>query len=161
MVWYNHGKLTLLDPSHTTAPVVGEAPFALLTDRIVPGLMKTTYSINIDTDLDYADITTSGIVATSYIEPGNASSSQLASKTVAVDNANDRAEFDAVDLVYTAIGNGSNDTFDQIVITREQDAGATEGNTLLLAHATVASTTTNGGNITLVWNAEGILQVTA
>jgi len=158
MVWYNHGKGLILDPNLSP---VGEGPLLLLSDRVVPGLMKTSYSINIDTDVDYDDISVSGIVATSYVEPGNASSLELAGKGTVVDTGNDRAEFDATDLVYTAIGNGANDTFDQIVITREQDAGITEANTMLIAHATVSSTTTNGGNITLVWNAEGILQITA
>ncbi len=158
MVWYNNGKVIILDPSFAG---VGEAPLELLLDRIVPGLMKTTYSIDIDADLQYDDISASGIVATNYIEPGNASSVELGTKATTVDNTNDRAEFDAADTVYTSHGNGANDTFDQIVITREQDASISEANTQLIAHTTVSSTTTNGGNITLVWNAEGILQITA
>lgn len=159
MVWFNQGKVMLLDPSFAG---VGEPPLALLLDRIVPGLMKVAYTVNIDTDIDYDDISASGIVATSYVEPGNASSLELASKVTAVDLANDRAEFDAADRVYTGIGNGANDTFDTVVITREQDASITEANTLLIAVAEgLSATTTNGGNITLVWNAEGILQITA
>lgn len=155
--WFNTGKAIILDPSYSG---VGESPLQLLLDRVVPGLMKTSYTPDIDTHINYDDISASGIVATNYVEPGNASSNALASKTIAVDNTNDRAEFDAADLVYTSIGNGSNDTFDVIVITREQDASISEANTFLIAYADVASTTTNGGNITLVWNAEGILQLT-
>ena len=119
------------------------------------------YVVNVDTDIDYDDISANGLVATSYVEPGNASSLELLSKATVVDLPNDRAEFDAADLVYTGIGNGTNDTFDTVVISREQDASITEANTLLLAVAEgLSATTTNGGNITLVWNAQGILQLT-
>ena len=69
-------------------------------------------------------------------------------------------KFDAADPVYATIGNGANDTFDQIVVIREQDAGVTNANTELLATAFVPSTTTNGGNITLIINVEGLLQLT-
>lgn len=157
MVWYNHAKAIMLDPSFATAPAVGEPPFALLLDIIRVALMKTTYTINIDTHNDFSDISVSEISATGYTARGNGI--QLATKVVTEDTVNDRGEFDADDLQYTAIGNGGNDTFDQIVLMREQDAGATDANTLLIAHATVGSTTTNGGNITLVWNTEGILQL--
>lgn len=153
MVWYNRGKHIMMDPS---AAGVGEAPFALLLDVIKCALMKTTYTIDIDLHAQFDDISASEIVATNYTARGNA----LASKATTLDLTNNRAEFDAADLVFTTLGNGANDTFDQVVICREQDASATAANTELIAHVSVASTTTNGGNITLVFNAEGILQLT-
>lgn len=155
MVFYDRGKNMFFDPD--VSPV-GEAPFSLLLDRIVIGLMKTSYSINAATDLDYDDISASGIVATNYVEPGNASSHALGTKAVNI-NSN-RAEFDAADLVLTALGGGANDTFDQLIVAREQDASVTEANTMLLAHTTVASTLTNGTDVTFVWSANGILQLT-
>lgn len=153
MVYYNRGKHITLDPS---AAGLGEAPFALLLDVVKIALMKTSYSINVDTHEQFDDIASSEIVATSYPVRGEA----LASKAIAVDNTNDRAEFDAADLVYSGIGNGANDTFDQIVIMRELDTGPANATTELIAHATVNSTTTNGGDITLVFDAEGILHLT-
>ena len=159
MVWYNSGKVIILDPSFAGVPPVGEPPLELLLDVIRVALMDTTYAINIDTHVDFDDISASEIVATGYTPRGNAIA--LASKTIVVDNTNDRAEFDAADLTYTAIGNGANDTFDQIVVMRAQSAGETDILTLLIAHTTVSTTATNGGNITLVWNAEGILHITA
>ena len=156
--WYNNGKGLILDPRFAS---VGEPPMEILIDRIVPGLMVAAYVDNIDTDVDYADISANGLAATNYVEPGNASSLELAGKAVAVNNTTDLAWLDAADLVYTGIGNGLNGTFDTVVITREQDAGKTEGNTMLLGFADgLSATTTNGGNITLVWDAAGILQIT-
>jgi len=156
MVWYNNGKGLMLDPNLSP---VGEGPLLLLSDRIIIALMKAAYAVDIDAHHDFADtgVSTNEIVCTGYTARGD--NNPLAGKTVTVDDANDRAEFDANDLVYTALGNGTNDTFDEIIIMREQDAGATDANTMLLAHASVSSTTTNGGNITLVFNAEGILQL--
>ena len=159
MVWYNRGKFITFD---TTAAGVGEPPYAPLLDKIIIGLFLASYSINIDTHEQWDDIAVSEISnssVTNYTARGNAI--ELASKAIARDDTNDRSEFDADDLVYTAIGNGTNATFDQIVVAREQDAGATDANTELLAHTTVSSTTTNGGNVTLVFNAEGLLQLTA
>lgn len=155
MVWYNRGKLLVLNPA---AAVSGTMDLA--ADEIHIGLMVAGYSLNIDTHLQYDDITTSGIVATDYTEPGAAGSHTLAGVAFAQDDANDRGELDATDLTFTGIGNGSNDTFDQIVVCRSPTAGHSEANTELIAHSAVASTTTNNGDITLVWNAEGILHVT-
>lgn len=159
MVWYNRGKHIMMNPS---AAGVGEPPFTLLTDEILIALMLNAYSINIDTDEQFDDIATSEISnssVTNYTARGNGI--LLASKAITVDNTGDRAEFDADDLVYTAIGNGTNATFDQIVVARQQDAGDTDANTELLAHTSVSATITNGGNVTLVFNAEGLLQLTA
>ena len=104
--------------------------------------------------------TTDALVATDYIEPGNASSLQLLGKTITRNDTTDLATLDANDLLFTGIGNGVNDTFDQIVVTREQDAGITEGNTELIATVIVPTTLTNNGNITLVFAAAGLIQVT-
>lgn len=156
MVWYDVGRYVILDATQE-----GEPPVDLLGDIIRVGLFLTTYTINIAThdhwdDIAVSEISNSGV--TGYVARGDGI--QLGTKTITNDTGNSRAEFDAADHVYTAIGNGTNATFDQIVIGREQDAGATDANTVLLGHATVASTTTNGGDVTLQWNAEGILQLT-
>jgi hypothetical protein len=145
MVWYNYGKYYLLKQDDATSSI------DVLTDTIKVALMKTSYSINIDTHDFYNDVSGSEIVATSYV------AGTLASKGVACDTTNDRAEFDALDLAFTNIGGAANDTFDQIVIFKDTGTPATS---TLIAHATVTSTTTDGGTITLVWNAEGILHIT-
>jgi hypothetical protein len=144
MVWYNRGKLVLLQDSHADA-------IALSTDTVKAALMKTTYSIDIDAHHGWTDVSASEISATSYVAGGGT----LGSKAFEEDDTNDRAEFTAADTVFAAIGNGGNDTFDQIIIYSDTPAGKP-----LIAHSTVTSTDTNGGDVTLQWNAEGILQVT-
>ncbi len=156
MVWLNRGKHTIFD---RTAASVGEPPLDLLLDRVLIALMQTSYTPNIDTDEQFDDISASEISALGYVARGD--SNPLAGKGIVVDNTNDRSEFDATDLVYSSIGGGPDDTFDQIVVMREQDAGATDANTELIATVVVPSTTTNGGNITLVFDAEGLLHITA
>ena len=162
MVWHNSGKSIILDPSFAGVPPVGEPPLELLLDIIRVALMDVTYLgtpiFNIDTDVDFGDISGQEIVATGYVARGDGIA--LANKATTINLTTDIAEFDADDLTYTAIGNGTNDTFDSIVVMREQTAGATDANTLLIANTAVSSTTTNGGNITLVWNAAGILHLT-
>jgi hypothetical protein len=152
MVWYNRGKFVILDAS---AAGVGEAPLALLLDVVKVALIEAGYTFNNDHE-QFDEITNEG-TATNYTTQGNA----LATKATTQDNTGDRAEFDADDTVFSSLGNGGNMTFTQIVILREQDAGATAANSELMAHSAVGSTTSNGGDVTMVWNAEGILQITA
>ncbi len=163
MVWFNNGKCAILGPNYDGTgggTAVPEGPMDLEADAIGIALMEEgVYTVNIDTHQDFADIAADEITATGYVARGDGVF--LGSKTITLDNANDRGEFDAADHVYTSIGNGLNDTFDQIVVFRERATGPADADTLLLAHATVSATTTNGGNITLVFNVEGLLQLTA
>ncbi len=152
MVWYNRGKFVILDAS---AAGVGEAPLALLLDIVKVALIEAAYTF--DNDHEQFDEVTNEGTATNYVTRGNA----LGTKATTQDNTGDRAEFDAADTVFSSLGNGGNMTFTQIVILREQDAGPTAANSELMAHSAVGSTTSNGGDVTMVWNAEGILQITA
>ncbi len=157
MVWFNVGKLRILNPSSTSF----EAPLLLTSDIVRVALMATTYTINIDSDLLFGTtgVSTNEVsTVTGYTARGDGRA--LASKAFAQDDTNDRAEFDAADLVYSSLGGTSDQTFNQILILRAPDASESNNSCDLIAHAAVSSTTTNGGNITLVWNAEGILQIT-
>lgn len=159
MTWYNHMKAIMFDPSFPTAPAVGEAPLALLLDIIRVPLMRAAYTFDADHEAwGDAGVSSNEIAATGYVADGDGRA--LATKVVTQDDANDRGELDADDLAFLAIGNGLNDTIAEIILFREQDAGPTDANRLLVAHTTVPSTTTNGGDVTLVWNTEGILHLT-
>jgi len=155
MAWYNHGKLIILNPS----AVAQQAPFLLLSDVIKVSLHDSSYTMSTDSDEFYTDLSNE-IAPTAYQEES------LLSKTVVRDIANDRAEFDAADTVFdgtgdAGIGNGTNATFTDIVIWRQLDASTGSGADWdLLAHDdTFSATTTNGGDVTLVWNTEGILHI--
>lgn len=165
MVWYNNGKCIFLSPEYLGTgggTAVLEGPMDLLADSIKIALMKTAYSIDIDTHQDFADITASEIVALGYLARGDGTGAgSLGSKTVTLQTGTDLAEFDAADHTYPSIGGGPDDTFTSIVVMRERATGPVDADTLLIAHVGVSSTTTNGGDITLVFNAAGLLQITA
>lgn len=120
------------------------------TDTVNVTLNDVTYTFargdNVLSDL-------TEIVATNYSAGGET----VAGLTVVEDDANNRAELDGTDRVFTGIGNGGNDTFDSISFW--DDTLTTPAVDPLLFHQTVTSTLTNGGDVTLVWDAEGIAQL--
>lgn len=79
-----------------------------------------------------------------------------ASRVVNQDDANDRAEFDFDDILWTALGGAANDTITHAVLVEEitNDAGSP-----VLVYYDIADTTTNGSNFTLNVDAEGALQL--
>lgn len=154
MPFINNAKVMLLASSKT----LKTEPFSILADTIIAALMRTSFTEVIDAQTTFSSISTYEIVATGYTAFGNGNS--LLSKAVAVDAANDRAEFDAADFTYTAIGGAANNEFDYVTLARAS-ADNTEATANTLASVAVTSTLTNGGDITLQWNAEGILQVTS
>lgn len=122
-------------------------------------LLKTSGSTTADTDQDAATIsaiTTLGeLVATGYARQA------LASEAVNRDDANNRAEFDAADVAFGAIGGAVNDTIGAILlfkfVTNDSDS-------IPIAYIDNAGSSfsmpTNGSTISITWNAEGIVQQT-
>ncbi len=161
MVWYNTGKSIFMDPRFNWGTAMPEPPFEIMLDVIWVALMQVAYVIDIDAHMDFADtgVATNEIVCTGYTARGDGVA--MGGKGVTVNDTADRAEFDANDHLYSAIGNGTNDTFDEIILGRENTTTPTDASSPLIAHSTVSSTTTNGGDVTLVWHADGILQITA
>lgn len=111
-------------------------------------------STTADTDVD-AD-NTSGYTLDEMDGSGYARQA-LANEAVNVDDANDRAEFDADDVTWNSLGNGTRQV--QGVLLHEHitnDAGS-----FPLAWVEFAGTINPGGsNLTVQWNAEGIVQLT-
>lgn len=84
---------------------------------------------------------------------GNSGRKVLASKTVTVDKANDRIEFDCADLVWTSIDAGSPS---QMLIIREL---TNDLSTRVISHHDSGfPVTTNGGDLTVTIDAEGLIQ---
>ena len=77
----------------------------------------------------------------------------LSSKAVSVDDANDRVLFDAADLTWSLI-NAGDATHCVLVI----DSGA-DATSPLLACITFTTISTNGGDLVIQWNANGILAI--
>lgn len=82
----------------------------------------------------------------------------LASEAVAVDNANNRGEFDANDVTFTAIGAGTRNI--QAAIVYKFVTNVTSSIPLVFIDSGGFPFNGNGGDITIQWNAEGIIQAT-
>lgn len=110
-----------------------------------------------DTDQDaefITDITTlDEVAATSYARQA------LANEIVNQDDPNDRAEFDADDAAFGALGNGMNDSVDGAVYFKFVTVDA---DSVVICHVDTGGFpfTTNGGTVTIQHNVEGILQAT-
>jgi len=128
-------------------------------------LLNSTYTADPDTTLvdaggasDYLD---AEIVATGYTGAyGGAGRLAYASRAWSVDTANNRVEFDAADLDFSNLGNGSNDTIVALGIIKEDHLGVLGNDTesRVVAYIDVADTTTNGGGFQVQWDAQGIIQ---
>jgi len=81
----------------------------------------------------------------------------LAAEAVAADDANLRGEFDATDVVWTALGNGTRQIQGALVFKFV----SADADSIPIAWVEFAATVNPGGaDFTVQWNAEGILQIT-
>lgn len=118
-------------------------------------LVKVAGSTTTDTEADAATIsafTTLGeLVATDYARKA------LANEAVNEDTGNDRAEFDADDVTWTALGGAANDTIGAAVVYKHV---TNDTDSIPIAYIDLTDTPTNGGDVTIQWNVEGIVQLT-
>lgn len=135
----------------------GDLDFA--ADDIRAILVDSGTTLDTEEDIDtFAGATTIGeITATNYSSGGAA----LASEAVNEDLPNDRAEFDAADLTWSSLGGATNDTIQAIVIYKWITNLNSSKPIAYLDSAKISQLplTTNGGDVTFQWNAEGILQL--
>ena len=82
----------------------------------------------------------------------------LAGETTTQDDANDRAEFDANDIVFTSVVAQNAIVAYLVYKFITDDAGSIP--IMFVDNASGLPLPTNGSNITITWNAEGILQLT-
>lgn len=135
----------------------------LLANTIKLMLVTASYTPNADDDVAAAgganDPDDHEANVTNYTR-GHAGAGRktLASKAIVVDKTNDRAEFDAADVTWTALGNGTNQALVAGIIIKE--AGADDTSTRLIAYVDFSDFTTNGADFTLQWDAEGIIHLT-
>lgn len=78
----------------------------------------------------------------------------LASETIVWDTGNSRVELDAADITWTGIDAG---TIEHATIMKEITNDAAS---LVVVEIDLATQVTNGGDITIQWDAEGIVQLT-
>ena len=148
---YNLAKKELLDGS-----------LDLVSDVIQVMLVTSSYVADVDNDYvdevganDPIDHELSG---TGYAAGwAGAGRKTLAGKGFSEDDANDRGEFDdSADITWTAIDAG---TAAAAILIKKGSANDTDG--LLIAYIDQGGfpVVTNGGDLTIQWNAEGILQL--
>ncbi len=123
--------------------------------RCVLVMSNTTFDTEVDIDT-MADATTED-----YYDGANHDSTNghaLANEVVNEDAGNSRAEFDADDLVFSALGVGARQAQGIVVFKWITNIGLS----LPIAFIDTGGFPFdgNGGDVTFQWNAEGILQVT-
>lgn len=141
------------------AEEIANGTIDLLTDTIKAMLVNSTYTPSkSDTVVDAGganDPVDAEINVTGYTRGwGGAGRKSLASKAINLDNTNNRAEFDASDLTWTSLGSGA--TIAAMILIKEGVSNDTTSR--LIAYLDVTDTSTNGGNITFTFDAEGIIQ---
>lgn len=147
---YNTGSNDLWD---TTQPI------DLIVDTIKVMLCTSSYVADRDNDFieeGVNDANEHELTGTGYTAGfGGSGRKTLGSKTITVDKANDRTEFDAADVVWTAISAG---TASQALLVKEITNDLAS---VLIAHIDTGGfpIVTNGGDLTIAWNTEGIFSL--
>jgi len=115
-------------------------------------MSNTTADTENDAIVNIVDLTTVDVCdGANYVDKA------LANEAVNKDDGNDRAEFDADDVTWTALGVGTRTTVG-VLIYKYVDG--TDANDLVIAYVEFASAVTHDGtDFTIQWNAEGILQL--
>lgn len=125
------------------------------TNDIRVMLVKTSYTEDdAHTFVDDAtanDPASHEVVATNYVRKA------LASEAVVVDQPNNRAEFDAADVVWTALGGATNDTVKGAVVYKHNAADTAAE--LICFIDFPSDFATNGSDLTIQFDAQGILQL--
>ncbi len=118
--------------------------------RLVLCMTNTTADTDIDSD------NTSGYTL-DEMDGANYARKTLDNQTVAVDDTNDRASFDADDVVFTSLGNGTRQVQGALIHEHiTNDAGS-----FPLAWVEFSSTVNPGGStFTIVWASTGIVLLT-
>lgn len=119
------------------------------TDTINVILVTSTYVPNQDTHAFRSDITNE-VVGTGYTAGGQA----LASKTVTQDDIDNEGVFDAADITWTT----ATITARAAVLCKIRGGAATLDEIICYIDFGADKTST-GGNFTIQWNAEGILNL--
>lgn len=130
----------------------------LLTDTLKVMLVGTTYTANADHNFVNSDVYQTEIGGTGYAGGyGGSGRKTLSSKTIVKDTVNDRAEFNAAPVTWTSINAG---TVGGAVIIRER-AGTGDTMSELIGFVDSGSfpVVTNGGDFTITWSVEGVLQL--
>lgn len=117
--------------------------------RMILVMTNTTADTNTDADF-VGDLTLDEMDGANYVRKA------LATEAVNTDLTNDRAEFDAEDVTWTALGNGTRQVQGYLIIKHVTN----DADSIPVLYRDFAATINPGGNdLQVAWNAEGILQL--
>lgn len=145
------------------------APFVFTTAK--KGLMNGTIDLDTDSisvllcmtaeDLDNeSEVLDLGNLTMDEMDGANYARKALASLDVSEDNTNERAEFDANDVVWSDLGAGTNNIAGALVYKNVNSDNNNESIPIMFTNNGGFPIAANGGDLTIQWNAEGILQLT-
>lgn len=120
--------------------------------RILLAMTNTTFDTEQDDEFVGDTTTPDEYDGANYVRKA------LATQAVNDDAANNRAEFDADDVVWTALGAGTRQAQGMVLFLHITNDAAS----FLVAWIDTGGFpfSGNGGNVTVTWNAEGIVQTT-
>lgn len=134
-----------------TALLNGDLDFAANDIRIA--LVMTNTTADTEQDMQFVG----SLTTLDEMDGANYARQTLANESVNEDAANNRAEFDATDAVFTNLGAGTRNVAGIVLykhVTNDADSP-------LIAYIDDGFPyTANGATLTIQWNAEGILQAT-
>lgn len=137
------------------ATLIANDTINLLSDTIKAMLVDATYAPDRDDDFVSDALHNAAgheLSGTGYVGGfGGSGRKTLASKTITESDANDRAEFAAANVTWTALNAG---TIGGIVLIKEVTNDAAS---LLIAFLDPADLVTNGGDVTATWAAAGLI----
>lgn len=149
---YGKGALAMIIGNSQTTTISWTAD----TATIKTALSTTTHIPNKDDEFydnsDADDLESGELVGTGYTAGGVA----MGGEAHVYDAANDRVEFDATDAAWTGINAG---TAAQATVHKHTGTGTTSP-VICNVDSGGFPIVTNGGNVTIQWNAEGIFQLT-
>lgn len=118
--------------------------------------LHTAYTPNIDTHQVWADVSATEYGSGAGYTAGGAT---LANKSVTQDNTNDRALFDADDVLFSSLGPLSPNTPSHAILKNDTPVTPLDP---LVCYVLLGTTPTNGGNYTLQWSSSpsAILSIT-
>lgn len=134
-----------------------QADLDILVDDIRVGLFMTNTTLDTEDDVDNfsAATTVDEYDGSAYVNKA------LANRVVNEDAANNRAEFDADDVTWTALGAGTRQAQGLIIYKAVAGgASATAANRIPICWVDTGGFPFlgNGGDIVVVWNSEGVIQ---
>jgi len=138
--------------THAAAEILkGNIDFDADDLRVLLVMTNTT----VDTEKDVDDI--DAFTTLDEMDGSNYARKALAAEAVAEDEANDRGEFDADDVTWTALGAGARNVQAAVLYKHVNDD--TDSIPIAYIDSGGFPFTATGADVTIQWNAEGIVQL--